>query len=205
MENNNVTPAYFISHVLRSTDIRYENARKSLTMQAAHICATLYEEEHSRLHITQWAITIACTTLCAEVEELSLEKHGLHFKATSATVEQMENTFMHELANKMQENAPHLWHLISALLDSRKDCRQRASTGNSNANARGSDHMDIYVEEEMDLGEFGGDDIGATAGEEGSMGEESEADSSIFEKQPRKRRHRAAARNPALLIIVCDI
>ena len=57
--------------------------------------------------------------LCKGAAELSLEKHGLHFKAASATVEQLETTFMSRLAAKMQNVSPNLWKL--ELLDSRKD------------------------------------------------------------------------------------
>ena len=41
-----------------------------------------------------WAMATIHEELCKEAAELSLEKHGLHFKAASATVEQLETTFM---------------------------------------------------------------------------------------------------------------
>ena len=91
------------------------------------IHATLHREEHSHSHITLWATMIVHKTLCAEVMELSLEKHGLHFRATSMTAELLESAFMHKLAEKMQEVAPNLWCLFFALLDS--TIQQAASYG----------------------------------------------------------------------------
>ncbi|KAG1846481.1 hypothetical protein C8R48DRAFT_616268, partial [Suillus tomentosus] len=101
MEENFLTPADFINHILGSTE--HESARNSLTTKAVRICAALYREEHAHSHVTQWAITIVRDMLRTEVTDLSLEKHGLRFKATSATVEQLESAFMHQLAEKMQE------------------------------------------------------------------------------------------------------
>lgn len=62
----------------------------------------------------------------------------------------------------------------------------------------GDEEMDIYVEEERDLGEFGGDDIGGMVYED-NMDEEANG---TFEKQSGKHQCRAAERNAALLIIV---
>ncbi|KAG2028923.1 hypothetical protein BDR03DRAFT_821114, partial [Suillus americanus] len=152
MEENFLTPADFVDHILGSTE--HESARNSLTTKAVRICAALYREEHAHSHVTQWAITIVRDMLRTEVTDLSLEKHGLRFKATSATVEQLESAFMHQLAEKMQEVAPNLWHLFFALLDSTLQQR-RAMGGNVKV---GNEDMDIYVEE-RDLGEFGGDNI----------------------------------------------
>ncbi|KAG1819157.1 uncharacterized protein BJ212DRAFT_1199298, partial [Suillus subaureus] len=63
--------------------------------------------------------------LCKEVAELSLEQHGLHFKAASATVEQLEITFMSQFAVKMQDIALNLWNLVLALLNSRENHHQK--------------------------------------------------------------------------------
>ena len=57
-----------------------------------------------------WAMATIHEELCKEAAELSLEKHGLHFKAASATVEELETTFMSQLAAKMQNVSPNLWN-----------------------------------------------------------------------------------------------
>ncbi|KAG2124337.1 hypothetical protein BD769DRAFT_1388867 [Suillus cothurnatus] len=67
-------------------------------MNAARICAQLYNDKNSRPSVFAWAAGTLCGELCKEVAELSLKQHGLHFKAASATVEQLETSFMSQLA-----------------------------------------------------------------------------------------------------------
>ncbi|KAG2115643.1 hypothetical protein BD769DRAFT_1363266 [Suillus cothurnatus] len=172
MEENNLTSANFISHILGSTDIHHQSARDSLMTHAVRICAIMHREEHSHSHITLWATMIVRETLCAKITELSLEKHGLCFRATSVTAEQLESAFMHQLAKKMQE---------------------QAMGGNVNV---GDEDMDICIDEEMDLGEFGGDDIG------GMVDNEDDIDDAFEKCRSRKRQCHAAERNSALLTIV---
>ncbi|KAG1894328.1 uncharacterized protein F5891DRAFT_961711, partial [Suillus fuscotomentosus] len=64
MEENFLTPADFINHILGSTE--HESARNSLTTKAVRICAALYREEHAHSHVTQWAITIVRDMLRTE-------------------------------------------------------------------------------------------------------------------------------------------
>ncbi|KAG2134981.1 hypothetical protein BD769DRAFT_1353025, partial [Suillus cothurnatus] len=58
MEENNLTSADFISHILGSTDIHHQSARDSLMTHAVRICAIMHREEHSHSHITLWATMI---------------------------------------------------------------------------------------------------------------------------------------------------
>ncbi|KAG2109985.1 uncharacterized protein F5147DRAFT_575367, partial [Suillus discolor] len=111
--------------------------------------------------------------------------NGLHFRATSATAEQLESAFMHQLTEKMQRMAPNLWHLFFALLNSTLQ-QWRAMGRNVKV---GDEEMDIYVEEERDLGEFGGDDIGGMVYED-----------DVDEEADGKCQCHAAERNAALLI-----
>jgi hypothetical protein len=97
-------------------------------MNAARICAQLYNDKNSQPSVFAWAAGTLCGELCKEVAELSLKQHGLHFKAASATVEQLETSFMSQLAVKMQSVAPNLWNLVLALLDSRENQWPRLNT-----------------------------------------------------------------------------
>jgi len=119
LQQNGLSAAQFISAVLKSKDTDHADMQESLTMNAAEICTRLYNHENSRVLVFGWAMATIREELCKEVAELSLEKHGLHFKAASATAEQLETTFMSRLAAKMQNVSPNLWKL--ELLDSRKD------------------------------------------------------------------------------------
>ncbi|KIK77129.1 hypothetical protein PAXRUDRAFT_167719, partial [Paxillus rubicundulus Ve08.2h10] len=98
--------------------------------------------------------SIAKHTLCKEVEELTREKHGLHFKAKSTTAEQQEGFMMNDIAKKkMQIGGPYLWEVVMALLDSISGCHRAKKVLAANT--------PLFVGQEMDLGEFGGDDVGA--------------------------------------------
>jgi hypothetical protein len=125
LQQNNLSAAEFISAILDSRYTTRTASRDSLTMNAAQICAQLYDNENSHTLVFAWAAGTLHRDLCKEVAELSLEQHGLHFKATSATVEQLETTFMNQLTVKMQSVAPNVWNLVSALLDSREHRRRK--------------------------------------------------------------------------------
>ncbi|KAG1890422.1 uncharacterized protein F5891DRAFT_965005 [Suillus fuscotomentosus] len=101
-----------------------------------------------------WAAGTLRRELCKEVAELLLEHHSLHFKATSATVEQLEMTFMSQLAVTMQGVAPNLWNLVSALLDSREYRHRKMLHPAGHIPAP----EDTPSQNEMDLGELGGDE-----------------------------------------------
>ncbi|KIK79463.1 hypothetical protein PAXRUDRAFT_278897 [Paxillus rubicundulus Ve08.2h10] len=87
----------------------------------------------------------------------------------------------------MQAVAPRMWNLVLALLDSRdRRCRSMPSSATPSATS--------FAQEEMDLGEFGGDVIGERT-------DDDDSDVDVFDKQPKKRQRRAADRNVALLKI----
>ncbi|KIK72120.1 hypothetical protein PAXRUDRAFT_836529 [Paxillus rubicundulus Ve08.2h10] len=161
-------------------------AQSTLTDNAVQICRQLRNNENSRVETVSWALVVMQEELCDEVSELSLGKHGLHFKVLTATAEQLELAFMDELATKMQVVSPALWSLSMALLDSRDGRRRRMSDGSA---------LKMFEQDEMDLGELGGDDL-----RRGRDDEES-SDGGGFEKHPKKRQRRAGERNVALLRI----
>ena len=117
MEHNALSPAGFIQQLINSGEAAHETACKSLFHHTPSLCEALYKHSETKQSIIGWALGIAKCTLCKEVEELTHEKHGLHFKAKSATAEQQEGFILNEIAKTMQEGGPHLWMLVTALLD----------------------------------------------------------------------------------------
>ncbi|KAF9220101.1 hypothetical protein BS17DRAFT_769635 [Gyrodon lividus] len=103
---------------------------------AMFICEIL-QSNHLSHAVAQAVLTDNVTQICdeefcREIAELTLEKHGLHFNATLATTEQLKESFINHLALQMQAIAPGMWNL----------------------------YVEFCNAEEMDLGEFGGDEIG---------------------------------------------
>ncbi|KIK97974.1 hypothetical protein PAXRUDRAFT_806556 [Paxillus rubicundulus Ve08.2h10] len=81
----------------------------------------------------------------------------------------------------MQAIAPGMWNLVLALLNSRdRCCCSMPSSATLSATS--------FAQEEMDLGEFGGDEIGERT-------DDDDSDVDVFDKQPRKWPQRAADRN----------
>lgn len=194
LELNGLSTATFIRAVLWSRDVEHADAQDMLTTNAAQICEHLCNHENSHSSVMSWASALVHNELCQEVTELSLEKHGLHFKATAATAEQLETVLMDQLAATMQAIAPGLWNLVLMLLDSSA----------RNGRRRVSAPTQISVQGEMDLGEFGGDELDQGQDDD-SEDSESSGEGGVSDKRPRKRQRRAASRNVALLTIVSSL
>jgi len=193
LQQNGLSAARFVSAVLDSRDAVHADVQESLTMHAAEICARLYKHENSRSSTFAWVTATMREELCKEVAELSLEKHGLHFKAASATVEQLETTFMSQLAAKMQNISPNLWELVIALLDSRQNRRRQMPIPNGHEPVP----EQTFGQDEMDLGDLGGDEPDL-----GDDEEEEDNGVSADSERPKKRQRRAAQRNVVLRTIV---
>ncbi|EGO22204.1 hypothetical protein SERLADRAFT_440219 [Serpula lacrymans var. lacrymans S7.9] len=114
-----------------------------------------------------------------EVEELGRECHGLQFKTTSATAEQLEGAFMQQLATKMSSVATNLWAIISSIMESpqnRRKAREPATPMNRTP--------PTLADGDSFMGELGGDE-----------------DEKGDQETPKKRWRRAATRNTALGMI----
>ncbi|KAG1741917.1 hypothetical protein EDD22DRAFT_749919, partial [Suillus occidentalis] len=112
---NQLSVAGFVQGLLNSKELHHHIGRESLLRNARNICSLFYHQE-SHESVSKWAIGTATKIMCREVTDLSHERHGLHFKASAATVEQLEGQFMEMMATKMRTVTPLLWGLISALL-----------------------------------------------------------------------------------------
>ncbi|KAG1848874.1 hypothetical protein F4604DRAFT_1593749 [Suillus subluteus] len=177
LQTNQLSVAGFVQGLLNSKEPHHHIERDSLLRNAGNICSLLYHQESAHKSVTKWVIPAVTKIICREVTELSHERHGLHFKASAATVEQLEGKFMEMMATKMRTISPTLWDFISALLDSHQDRRRAMINPDGMSSSLGS-------EVEMDLGEFGG-----------HRAEDWE------EMKPKKKQVRAAERNAVLMVI----
>ncbi|KIK76232.1 hypothetical protein PAXRUDRAFT_170568 [Paxillus rubicundulus Ve08.2h10] len=189
LQCNELSAAAFICEILQSWDTDYATAQLTLTGNAVQICKQLWNNKNSHVETLSWALAVMWEELCDEVSELSLAKHGLHFNATTASTDQLESGFMDKLAQKMQAISLALWSFAMALLDSRGGrccCMSRTSV------------FRTFEQDEMDLGEFGGDDPGPLA----ERDDEESSDGGGPGKCLRKWQRRANDRNVVLLMIV---
>ncbi|KIK79464.1 hypothetical protein PAXRUDRAFT_153919, partial [Paxillus rubicundulus Ve08.2h10] len=98
LHSNGLSVATFICEILWSNDPSHAVAQATLTENVTQICEELRNHKDSHSSINSWVSTVSHKEFCREIAELTLEKHGLHFKATSATTEQLEESFVDRLA-----------------------------------------------------------------------------------------------------------
>ncbi|KAG2048354.1 hypothetical protein BDR06DRAFT_895652 [Suillus hirtellus] len=177
LQANQLSVAGFVQGLLSSKEPYHHIGRESLLRNAGNICSLFYHQE-SHESVLKWAIGTATKIMCREITDLS---HELHFKASTAMVEQLEGQFMEMMATKMCTVTLLLWGLISALLNSNQDHQRAMIYSDGMTSSLGS-------EVEMDLGEFGSEAMDGKSG--GNT------------KMKTKKHVHAAERNAALISIV---
>jgi hypothetical protein len=192
LQDNDFTIPTLIRSVLESSSNSHHACQESILFRATNICTDLFRAVESNA-ISSWAFDIVKKKLCGEVTELARKENGLHFNASNTTAEYLEGSFMVNASQKMKKVAPDLWDLLYCLLDANPLRRRTMPTKNDAETIEG-----LAADAEGDLGEIGGDD-------DTNMNEDLEDDTPGDEQQSKakKRRIRAAARNSALLTIVC--
>ncbi|KAH9013927.1 hypothetical protein EDB85DRAFT_1876703 [Lactarius pseudohatsudake] len=92
-------------------DLRHQavqSAKDQLEREAVNICAYLVNHVPTSASVSAWALQNTQLVLRREAEELTKKDHGLRFHTNTATVEQVESTFMPQLAGKIWHVAPTL-------------------------------------------------------------------------------------------------
>ncbi|KAG1754911.1 uncharacterized protein EDB91DRAFT_1043064 [Suillus paluster] len=69
LQQNGLSAAGFVSGVLDSRHTVHANSQESLTMNAARICAQLYNDKNSQPLVFAWAAGTLCGELCKEDED----------------------------------------------------------------------------------------------------------------------------------------
>jgi hypothetical protein len=73
-----------------------------------------------------WTLKVARETYRAEIITLIHPQTGFHFRATHASLEQLENFSMVDMRKKIKEATPSLWELLGVLLDANLTRRRTA-------------------------------------------------------------------------------
>jgi hypothetical protein len=185
--------------VLSTPRPNYQPIKDSLQQHAVDLCCLLFSSVGCREIVFSWAFETVVEVLCEEIVDLSSECNGLHFKVSKMMSTQLEDSFMRTLALKIKKVAPNVFKMLLALLDANPGRRQKFSVADITEILREYEE-DVHEDEEMDLGEFGGDDS-AVINESDSNKRRHEND----ERKARKRQRRAGERNAALMIIVREV
>ncbi|KAH9038083.1 hypothetical protein EDB85DRAFT_1888141 [Lactarius pseudohatsudake] len=183
---------------------RVRLAREELERDAVDICARFLRHIPTTVPVTTWALQIVQSALWSEVEKLTKIVHGLHFDARAATTEQIELSFMPQLADKMCQVAPSLWSLVFSLLGALDERRLSLTVDPISMNL-----AEIFKESERVLEEIGGDmEVEGGQGEDGDDNDsdpcsdlESEEDMPCREKSWKD----VSSRNTAIQVIKCVI
>ncbi|KAG1782883.1 hypothetical protein EV702DRAFT_931159, partial [Suillus placidus] len=109
LQVNNLTILTFLEGVLSSCEHEHSAAQEHIIRDAEIMCESLYQHPKTQPHILSWAMVTVRTQLCNEIKELTHKCHGLHFRATSTTSEQLEGTFMNFISEKVKSVVLGRW------------------------------------------------------------------------------------------------
>jgi hypothetical protein len=173
---------------------RLQTAREDLEHDAVDICACLFGHAPSSIPVSTWALWITQSTLHSEVEEMTKKKHSLRFNASTVTAEQIELTFMPQLAGKMHLLAPNLWGLVFTMLGALNERRL-----SDMVDPLAVDLTELFEAAEQ-LGDLGGDE----EAEEGPVRDDGKPEAQPEDdRRPRKRSCKdMSAHNTALHVII---
>lgn len=168
INDNGFSLSDVVEAVIFSKDVSHQDVQTTLKENSARFVTWLLTSEETREHTLPCTVDAVIKILCDEVLELSRERSGLHFGATTATSSQLEDSFMRTLAQKIKKIAPNLFRLIFSLLDANPTRRRHMNDAELDALVRELDE-ELDEEPEQDLGDIGGDDD--TAMDQGNNGE----------------------------------
>ncbi|KAG1850749.1 hypothetical protein C8R48DRAFT_778096 [Suillus tomentosus] len=143
--------------IISTPQQNYQPIKDSLQQHAAEICYLLFLSTGCRKVVFGWVFEVIVGVLCDKMVNLLSEGNILHFKASKTTSMQLEDSFIHTLALKIKKITPNMFKMLFALLDVNPGRRQEFSAANIEEMLREYEE-DGHEDEEMDLGEFGGDD-----------------------------------------------
>ena len=88
----------------------------NLTAWSGDLCTAFYKNRRSSGIIIQWALNTAKQYHSSKILALSDSKHGWHFGAVNATIEQLENFKIEQMAKDLERLSLEMWNLLGAML-----------------------------------------------------------------------------------------
>ncbi|ETW78198.1 hypothetical protein HETIRDRAFT_326030 [Heterobasidion irregulare TC 32-1] len=88
----------------------------NLIARSGDLCTVFYKNRTSSGIIIQWALDTAKQYHSSEILALSDPEHGWHFGAVNATIEQLENFKIEQMAKDLERLSLETWNLLGAIL-----------------------------------------------------------------------------------------
>ena len=112
--DHNSTVYELFLQTLRSQDTTHSRHRNSWITIIPNILDILSEQSNGELEV---CFKSSNTTYCSEIQSLIQLSSGFYFRGSTACLAQLENFSILQMAKKIMEVAPSLWHLLGVLLD----------------------------------------------------------------------------------------
>ena len=123
-------------------DPRLQNhaALDGLVTHTTEILTALAAHQSTSKSTLKWASDLMKARYAQSIRELTRKEHGWHFSALRASAKQLEDFRIEDMAEKMEQLAPELWEMLSAVLSA--DRRQtRIKAGLSDEQERDEDQV----------------------------------------------------------------
>jgi len=230
-KDHNSTIYDLLIATLRSRDPSHSHHRDSILTRFPDLFDLLSEQSSNDDFATN--VVEAATSVCQEeIQTLILKQSGLHFDGSHTGLSQLEGFSIAELGQKVQQLAPHLWHMVGCLLDVVPDRRRTAPAemavdediemepadiamaveGNDEGSEESDDELEdgetvgrTEMEREAGAKEDANSNDTASEGDEAPSEEaENETQQPGVKKSPYRKQNRAR-RNAALIYIVSTL
>jgi hypothetical protein len=187
---NNTTICEFIAFIIQEPMFEHHSLVLDVIQYPTEILSAL--ADHSTMHqpVLTWALNLVNTSHIKSIQNLANKSNGWHFTALHASVEQINDFFLEDMACQMQTIASGLWTTIIKFLSADlKQVKQRISQ-DSITESMDLNHDD--TDEEDDEAQFWVrlDGDSEQPGDVNHDGSESDVASS-WHQRPKNERHQA--------------
>ncbi|KAL1749597.1 hypothetical protein FB107DRAFT_294922 [Schizophyllum commune] len=101
----------------------------ALFSRVPDILSLFSSHRSSRAAVRTWSLQHVIDLFQESLAQLTDIEHGWHFKATSASKDQIMSVQLEDMARSISQDAPELWRFLGALLRGRKRCEEADEDG----------------------------------------------------------------------------
>src|SRR6267154_5621536 len=116
LERNSITASQFILSLLTSRQFNNHHIVRDLVAHPPDILTAFLWHPSKEDTFVNSAHQLIHEQYITDIWEMSSERAGWHFGASSTTTKQLEDFSIEEMAQEMETSAPALWNLLGGLL-----------------------------------------------------------------------------------------